>query len=405
MIHRALSSADENAGLVYEWARQEYHRPSRCRVAKQEAAKKAGRVSQKSRRSDMSCRYFISTTAMAAVGIVVFLGSSPAVGQALSPSAKTAKASKSWTPLRTPNGEPDLQGVWTSNSVTPLERPKGLAGKEFYTEAELAAKIKRENERVSKADVVPDPDDTRGIPKGDDAAVHYDFSIYGMDRAQVPLAWSRRTSIIVGPEGTIPPLRPEALKRRAERAAKAKGHEFDGAENLKLEARCIIRGNLGPPMLPSNYNSNWQIVQTPEYVAIYPEMARARIIPTDGRPHLNKNIRQWYGDSVGNWEGISLVVDTTNFTDLHPFEDAQNLHVIERFTRVDDDTILYQFTVEDPGMWTKPWSGEMTISRIKGQIYEYACHEANYGLEDTLRGARVAEEEAAKKPAKESSNR
>jgi hypothetical protein len=127
------------------------------------------------------------------------------------------------------------------------------------------------------------------------------------------------------------------------------------------------------------------------------EIHDVRMIPTDGRPHIAKNIRLWYGDSVGHWEGDTLVVDTTNYTDQTPFPGAQNLHVIERIRRADEDTILYQFTVEDPGMWTKPWSGEVPIKKIQGQLYEYACHEANYGLANTLRGARVADAEAAKK--------
>jgi hypothetical protein len=158
---------------------------------------------------------------------------------------------------------------------------------------------------------------------------------------------------------------------------------------------------VGPPLLPAAYNSNLQIVQGAGYVVIEAEMIHdARIIPTDGRPHIAKNVKQWMGDSVGHWERNTLVIDTTNFTDLNPFEDAQNLHVIERLTRVDPDTILYQFTVEDPGMWTKPWSGELPITKMQGQLYEYACHEANYGLVNTLNGARVAEAEAAKKAAK-----
>jgi hypothetical protein len=155
------------------------------------------------------------------------------------------------------------------------------------------------------------------------------------------------------------------------------------------------------PLLPSAYNSNLQIVQGAGYVALETEMIHdVRIIPTDGRPHIPKTIHQWYGDSVGHWEGNTLVIDTTNFTDLSPFPGAQNLHMIERLTRADEDTILYQFTVEDPGMWAKPWSGELPITRIDGQLYEYACHEANYPLANTLRGARVAEEQVAKKAVK-----
>jgi hypothetical protein len=231
--------------------------------------------------------------------------------------------------------------------------------------------------------------------------VHYDFAQFGLDRGQAKMVWNRRTSLITGPEGTMPPMTPEARKRIAEVAAKNKGHELDGPENRPLGARCLARANVGPPMLPSAYNSNLQIVQGAGSVAIDTEMIHdTRIIPTDGRPHISNGIRLWYGDSVGHWEGNTLVVDTTNFNDQNPFPGAQNLHVVERLTRVDPDTILYQFTVEDPGMWTKPWSGELPITKIQGQVYEYACHEANYPLANTLRGARVAEQEAAKKAAK-----
>jgi hypothetical protein len=153
-------------------------------------------------------------------------------------------------------------------------------------------------------------------------------------------------------------------------------------------------------MLPSAYNSNLQIVQSPGYIGIETEMIHdVRMVAMSGRQHPDKNIRQWYGDSIGHWEGDTLVVDTTNFTDQNPFQGAQNLHVVEKFTRVADDTILYQFMVEDPGMWTKPWSGELPITKINGNLYEYACHEANYGLYNTLKGARVAEAAAAAKKA------
>ena len=331
-----------------------------------------------------------SAAAFAAMTVILLFAPAPGRGQ--SPAAK-----KAWTPPRTPDGQPDLQGVWTNNTVTPLERPKGLGAKEFYNEAELAAAIEKERQRLGQAE-----EEGRGTEAGTADDVHYDFSQFGLDRAQANLAWNRRTSMIVGPEGVIPPLTPEARKRRAERRAKAKGHEFDGAESRPLGARCIVRANVGPPLLPSAYNSNLQILQAAGYVVIESEMIHdARIIPTDGRAHLDKNIKQWMGDSVGHWEGNTLVVDTTNFTDLNPFEDAQNLHVVERLTRVDADTVLYRFTVEDEGMWAKPWSGELPMTRLQGQIYEYACHEANYGLANTLSGARAAEAEAAKRAAAE----
>jgi len=354
----------------------------------------------------MMHRSLASTIVFAAAIAVPLIAQTSAAGQAQSvaakaATAKTRPAAKAWAPPLTPDGKPDLQGVWTNNTVTPLERPKGLAGKEFYTEAELKDVQKQERERLAVIEEKGQPPANHSGVEGADADdVHYDFSQFGLDRAQAKLAWNRRTSIIVGTEGTIPPLTPDARKRLAEMRAKAKGHEFDGPENLNLGTRCIARVNVAP-LLPSAYNSNLQIVQSPGYVAIETEMIHdVRIIPTDGRAHLPGSIHQWYGDSVGHWEGNTLVIDTTNYTDQNPFKGAQNLHVIERLSRADQDTILYQFTVEDPGMWTKPWSGELPITRISGQIYEYACHEANYGLADTLRGARVAEAEAAKKSVK-----
>jgi hypothetical protein len=344
----------------------------------------------------MRFRCFASMTALAAVVVVVLLTSAAAGAQALSPPAKTTGTAKAWVAPRTPDGHPDMQGVWTNNTVTPLERPKGLGAKEFYTEAELADKQKKERERLDL-----NLEDGRPTQPGTAADVHYDFAQFGLDRAQAKMVWDHRTSLIVGPEGTLPPMTPEARKRVADAAAKNKGHELDGPENRPLGARCIARANVGPPLLPAAYNSNLQIVQGAGYVAIEAEMIHdARVIPTDGRPHIPSAIRQWYGDSVGHWEGDTLVIDTTNFSDQNPFQGAQNLHVVERLRRVDPDTILYQFTVEDPGMWTKPWSGELPITKIGGQLYEYACHEANYPLANTLRGARVAEAEAAKKAGK-----
>jgi hypothetical protein len=321
----------------------------------------------------------------------------PLAGQATTAASK-AKTAAAAVP-RTPDGHPDLQGVWTNNSLTPLQRPKDVAGKEFYTEAELADIQKKQRERLALDDVEGEPAANHsGIPGAPAENVHYDHAQFGLDWLQTRVAWNLRTSLIVGPEGTIPPLTPAARDRIASRQAREKGHELDGPENRPLGARCLARENVGPPLLPTRYNSNLQIVQGPGYVAIETEEIHdVRVIPTDGRPHISKNIRQWMGDSVGHWEGDTLVVDTTNFTDQTPFRGAQNLHVVERIRRADDETILYQFTVEDPGMWTKPWSGEVPIKKIQGQLYEYACHEANYGLENTLRGARVAEAEAAKK--------
>jgi hypothetical protein len=278
----------------------------------------------------VNSRYVGSMASLTVVVVLTLLAPALAAGQDLSAAAKTTTAHKAWTPPRTADGQPDLQGVWTNNTVTPLERPKEVAGKEFYTDAELEALAKQERERLNRIEDEGQPlanhSGVEGAPADD---VHYDFSQFGLDRGQSKLAWNRRTSIIVGSEGKIPPLTPEARKRLADLRAKAKGHEFDGPENLTLGARCLARPNV-VPLLPTAYNSNLQIVQGAGYVAIETEEIHdVRMIPTDGRPHIPKSIRQWYGDSVGHWEGNTLVIDTINFTDLSPFRGAQNLHMID----------------------------------------------------------------------------
>ena len=342
-------------------------------------------------------RHCASAAAVAALCVVVLILSVPAAGQSAQPAAKAPDQSKTWKPPRTPDGHPDLQGYWTNNTITPMERPKGLGAKEFYTEAELNELVKREQNRVTANE-----EEGRPTEPGTDADVHYDFAQFGLDRGQTKLSWNRRTSLIVGPEGTIPPMLPEARKRNQEIAAKNRGHEFDGPENRPLSARCIVLGQESVPMLPGGYNNNLQIVQAPGAVAIMHEMDHSvRTVPTDGSPHPPASIRQWRGDSRGHWEGDSLVVDTTNFDPRNPFRGSgAKLHVVERYTPVDPNTILYRFTVEDPETWDKPWTGELAMSRVEGPIYEFACHEGNYGLRNTLRGARVAEQEAAKKAGK-----
>lgn len=340
-------------------------------------------------------RHFASA-ASAAVFWACVLSSPAAAQSSTKPSEKAKPAAKSWTPPRTPDGRPDLQGYWTNNTVTPLERPKGLGAKEFYSEQELTDLIQREKKRVAANE-----EEGRPTEPGTDADVHYDFAQFGLDRGQTKLSWNRRTSLIIGAEGTIPAMLPEARQRNAGIAAKNRGHEFDGPENRPLGTRCIVMGQESVPMLPGGYNNNLQIVQAPGYVAIMHEMNHSvRLIPTDGSPHPPASIRQWRGDSRGRWEGNSLVIDVTNFDPRNPFRGSgDKLHVIETFTPVDPDTILYRFTVEDPSTWDKPWTGEIAWSRVEGPIYEFACHEGNYDLRNTLRVARAAEQEAAKKAA------
>ena len=316
-------------------------------------------------------------------------------GQGLSPVAKTANATKTAsTAPRTPDGHSDLQGVWTNNTRTPLQRSKELGAKEFYTEAELNALQKREADRLAKNE-----EDGRPTEPGTAADVHYDFSEYGLDPAQAKQVWNLRTSMIIGPEGTIPQQTAEARKRIAAKQAEGRGHEFDGPESRPLGARCLAFANVGPPLLPAGYNSNLQIIQGPNAVVIETEMIHdARVVDLTGRPHPPDSIRQWKGDSIGHWEGDTLVIDTTNFTDKTRFMGStENLHVIERLSRVDPKTLLYKFTVEDPETWAKPWSGEMAWNATNGLIYEYACHEANYALGDILRGARERDAETTGK--------
>lgn len=303
------------------------------------------------------------------------------LGQAAQSAEKPAKK---WVAARTPDGQPDLQGVWTNATRVPLERPAGLGAKELYTEEEAADAAKR---------------GMRGDRPTTYAAVQYDLSQFGLETGQEKLAPSLRTSLITGPDGKIPPMTPEAARRAAEKAAFTRDHAFDGPETRSLAERCILWPNEGPPLLPGGYNSNLQIVQGPGYVAILNETIHdTRLIPLDGRPHLPANVRQWRGDSRGHWEGDTLVVDTTNFTDKTAFRGAsENLHVVEKFRRIAADLIEYEFTIDDPSTWTKQWSGQVLMTTISSPIYEYACQEGNYGMPDILAGARLEEENAAKK--------
>ena len=302
-------------------------------------------------------------------------------------------ASKPAAIPRTPDGHPDLQGIWTSASVVPIERPAELKGKEFYTEKEAAENAKRVLGMSSWERL------------GSQAPEHYNMSQYGLDLSQAKVASTLRTSLIVGPDGRVPPLTEEAKKRNAERSARNRGHQYDGPENRPLQERCLIYYSEGPPMLPAAYNSNLQIVQEPNRVAILQEMIHStRIIPTDGTPHLPPSIRQWMGDSRGHWEGDTLVVDTTNFTDKTAFfGSTAGLHLTERFTRVDKDTIVYEFTAEDPATWVRPWTAQIRLVAIDGPLFEFACHEGNQGVANTLSGARAKEKAAAEEAAKKAS--
>jgi hypothetical protein len=320
---------------------------------------------------------------------VVFLTPEFVVAQVSSTpaAAKTTRAAKTYIAPRTPDGQPDLQGYWSNTSYTPLERPNGV-NKEFYSKDEAEEIIKRaaanESEQTEPG-TIPD--------------VHYDFTQFGLDRSQSALSTNLRTSLIVDPpNGKFPPLSAEGQSRAAERAAMRKqmGGPLDAAQNQSLSVRCINMDRNGPPMLAGAYNNNYQFIQGPGYVMILVEMLHdARIIPLGKRPQLTENLRQLEGSSRGHWEGETLVVETTNFTNKTAFQgSSEKMRLIERFTRVAEDTIRYQFTVEDPATWTRPWSAEVPWKKTVGPIFEHACHEGNYGLANSLAGARVEEKRA-----------
>ena len=273
--------------------------------------------------------------------------------------------------------------------MTPLERPKDLGAKEFFTPEEAEAYAKKQ--------LATREADRSREPMTD---VHYDMAQFGLEKKQNKVASSIRTSLIVGPEGRIPPMLPEAQKRQAGRqAAVNNGHEFDGPENRGLAERCIIWGAEGPPMLPIGYNSNLQIVQGEGYVAIMQEMIHdVRIIPTDGRPHVPSNIRELMGDSRGHWEGNTLVVDTTNFTDRTPSAARARTCTWSSASPAPIPTrcsISSRSTIPLPGR--QPWSAEVPMTKIDGPIFEYACHEGNYGMPNNLSGARAEEKKLAEK--------
>jgi hypothetical protein len=276
-----------------------------------------------------------------------------------------------WKTPRTPWGDPDFQGIWTYATMTPLERPREFGAKAVLTQAEAAEYERQVIARQSVTNNTAGPD--------------------WWDPGTQRLI-DRRTSLIVDPEdGRLPPPTEEATRRAAARAQiRPRGGLADGPEDLGLNVRCLVWATAGPPMLPGVYNNNVQFVQTRDYTAIVNEMIHdARIVPTDGRPH--GTIPRWMGDSRGHWEGATLVVDTINFSDKTEFRGStEHLHLVERFTRVDADTIDYRFTAEDPTTWTRAWTAQFPLKRTSQPMFEYACHEGNArSVEGILRGAAV----------------
>jgi hypothetical protein len=322
----------------------------------------------------------------------------PAAPAKPAPAARAAAAKpaaeKAWKPTRTPWGDPDLQGVWNDATSTPLQRQTNRSAQEVLSdeeakqfEEELAFGLSR--------------DRRDGGPEAD---VNRAYNEHWMDSRRLKITADKRTSLIVDPpDGRMPPLVPLSPERQKARAALAAQNKRFLAgmphhpEEMSLPIRCIIRTD-SPPYLPTIYNNNFQIYQSPGYVVIQPEMIHsARVIPLDGRPHLGKGLKQWLGDTRGRFDGNSLVIETTNFrTDdgvVYQGGNPETYRITERFTRVAPDTINYEFTISDPATWTKPWTAVIPWIKVDPdeQMYEYACHEDNFDIVHLLSGARLRE--------------
>ena len=289
------------------------------------------------------------------------------------------------TAIASAQGAHDLEGVWSFATLTPLERPAEFADRPTLSDAEADAFVRDTIERGDR--------DRRDGSAAVDVARAVNDYWFERGTGLAVLNGRKLSSLIVDPpDGRVPPLTEAARATAAARAADARDRPADGPENRSLQERCLSF-NAGPPILPGPYNNFVQILQFADHVVIHNEMIHdARVVPLDGKPHAPAAIRLWLGDARGRWEGHALVVDTTNFTDKTAFRGADgNLHLVERFTRVDAQTLLYEVTVEDPTVFTRPWTLRLPMTRADVRIYEYACHEGNYALVDILRGARYQE--------------
>jgi hypothetical protein len=314
--------------------------------------------------------------------------------------AQSQAVKPAWTLPRTADGRPDFQGVWVNNIATPLERPEALAGRATLTDSELAAMKKKAREMFSGQGDAAFGDSvfnavwanvtgTRSGFKSTDGETGDYSSVWTVDRD-----WENRTSLIVDPpDGRMPPMTPAGMKRRDATVASMRRVPA-GPEDRALQERCITYGS---PSLVAGYQSAYEIVQTPNTVALTMEMIHdTRVVTLDQRAHLAPVVRQWLGDSRGHWEGDTLVVDTANYKPASFMSrSSEQLHVVEHFTRIGPDTLKYEVTINDPGTWTKPWSLMIPLSRADHPMWEYGCHEGNYGMAGILAGARAEERAAA----------
>ena len=297
-----------------------------------------------------------------------------------------------WTLPRTADGQPDFHGVWANNNVTPLERPPQWVGKAWLTDEEVATL------KVAAARVVESGLDAQfgdqlvlkalaGLKDADSYDTTGNYNQFWMADRE----FTHQTSLVIDPpDGHVPALTTAAEQRAEQRTAHRRAHPADGPEDRSLGERCV---NFGVPRLGAGYNSYFQIFQTPGHVAVYREMAHdVKLIPLDGGPHVSGRVPQWNGDSRGRWEGDTLVVETTNFSPRSNFRgSAEHLHRVERYTRVGPDTLNYEVTVTDATIWSRPWTVLIQHKRSEDPIFEYACHEGNYGMEGILSGHRALE--------------
>ena len=358
-------------------------------------------------------------TFLGGLAVVLSLARGPVSAQSLPVNAKGEKTpSRTWKAPRTVDGQPDFQGVWANNNATPLQRPKALANRTTLTDAEVAALKKKAAELYDGSGDTEFGDTVfetvwtavqngesgthrKGL-NGVDAKTGFDAGTGDYSSAWlVARDWDNRTSLIIDPpNGRMPEMTAAAKAARARPSydeSSVGGRRPDSYEDLGLSVRCIT---FGSPRLGAGYNSYFQIAQSAKTVAILMENIHdARIIPVDGSPHLPSSVKLWLGDSRGHWEGDTLVVDTTNYRAKAFMNNSEKLHVIERFTRTSPEVLQYQVTIDDPDTWTKPWTAMIPLRSSKDAVYEYACHEGNYGMAGILAGARAEDKaaEAAKK--------
>ena len=340
-------------------------------------------------------RYCASLLALCAAAVV-------AGPVSLSAAQAVSSSSGEWVVPRTPDGHPDLQGNWNNGTLTPFERAEGRGP--VFTSEEVARREQRAVDRVVSG-AQPSDQDRPLLAAGGDIGSYNDVYFERGLRVAIINGEPRSSLITNPPNGRRPPLTPEAERLLQERREfNRQFGEADHPENLSLTVRCLMFGsNVGPPMVPNGaYNNNYTIVQTVDYVVIQAEVVHdTRIIRIGDGPRLPDHVRPWMGDSWGRWEGDALVVETTNMYPLHTFRGirpTKDLKVIERFTRVDQETILYEFTIDDPTTYTEPWGGEIPMKALHGQLYEYACHEGNYSLAGILSGARYQERMSLQNP-------